>query len=241
MPCQLRLFTFFTYSRCFMDATEYLSNMPDEILVAVNLNTVAGDVIKQNGMAVNEEPPSLEVRFGPDFVIDAGEIDFSADCLVFIETGEIVTLICSVAEIPAPNQLFLTVRDIIQHVEKREYFRSPADRLSVCGYRKGESPKNRRVFSAKGMNVSSGGMLVLINEKVEKKERLVFEIELPEPVKKTLTAEATVLRIEKTQEGASRVAVMFENSAEIGDDIMGYCFAEQRRMLREQVLTKDML
>ncbi len=224
-----------------MDATSYLENLPDELMVAVNFSTVSGEIVKKNGMALNTDPPALEIRFGPDFRIEAEKIDFSADCLVFIETGEIVTLICTLEEVPEPSALLLTVRDLVQHVEKREYFRSPADRLAITWYRKNERKKNRQKYDAKGINISSGGMLVMTVERVDRRERLVFEVVLPEPAKKTITCDATVLRVENDPLGRLRVAVRFENSHEIGDDIMGYCFAEQRRLLREKVVTKDLL
>ena len=224
-----------------MDATSYLENLPDEIMVAVNFSTVSGEIVKKNGMAVNTDPPALEIRFGPDFRIDSKKLDFSADCLVFIETGEIVTLICTVEEVPEPNALLLTARDLVQHVEKREYFRSPADRLSVTWYRKNERKKNRQKHDAKGINISSGGMLVMTEERVDRRERLVLELALPEPIQKTITCDATVLRVENDPLGRMLVAVRFENAPEIADDIMGYCFAEQRRLLREKVVTKDLL
>ncbi len=223
-----------------MDATYYLTNLPDEILVAVNIPTLGGETIKQNGMAINTDPPAMEIRFGPNSPIDYRKIDLSADCLVFIETGDIVTLICTIEELREPNALMLNVRDIIQHAEKREYFRSPANRLSMSWYRKNERKKDRRNFSAKGVNISSGGMLMVTDMRVEKRERLVISIELPEPVEKTIKADATVLRVGKEMPGYLQVAVIFENAHEIGDDIMGYCFAEQRRLLREKVVTRDM-
>ena len=69
-------------------------------------------------------------------------------------SGEIVTLICTVEDVPEPNALLLTTRDLVQHVEKREYFRRPADRLSVAWYRKSERKKNRQKLGAKGINIT---------------------------------------------------------------------------------------
>ena len=49
------------------------------------------------------------------------------------------------------------------------------------------------------------------------------------------------MRVDKKDPGRLFVAVEFEAlDAGICDDIMAFCFAEQRRMLREQVVTKDL-
>lgn len=224
-----------------MDVFDYLSNLPDEFMVAVNYNTIDGVVIKQNGLAVNTDPPSLEIRFGPNARLEPDQIDLASDCLVFIETGDIVTLICTIEGNSEKNILRLNVRNLIQQVEKREYFRSPARRLAVTGSWKNKPAGSNNTFKVKSLNISSGGMLLITDQPVYKKDRIVFEIRLPEPVTKSIKGDATVLRVERQGSAKFLVAVMFENADEICDDIMKYCFAEQRRLLREKVFTKDML
>ncbi len=224
-----------------MDVFDYLSNMPDEFMVAVNYNTVDGVVIKQNGLAVNIDPPALEIRFGSNTRLNPGTIDVTSDCLVFIETGDIVTLICTVEENSEKNILRLKVHNLIQQVEKREYFRSPARRLAVTGSWKNKPAGSNNTFKVKSLNISSGGMLLIMDQPVRKKDRLVFEIRLPEPITKSIKGDATVLRVERQGSAKFLVAVMFDNTEEICDDIMKFCFAEQRRLLREKVFTKDML
>ena len=223
-----------------MDIYNYLSNLPDEFLVSVNCNAVDGDVIKLNGMAVNSEPPDLEILFGPESRFNPDRIDFAAEGLVFIETGEIVTLVGVFKEGAEKNALRFTVRKFIHHVEKREYFRSPAHRLeTLCTFKSAAAGKQVNV-PARGVNISSGGMLVVMEDAIQRKDRVILGITLPEPVTKEIKGIGTVLRVQKTNAGTFLVAIRFENADEIGDDIMKYCFAEQRRLLREQVLTKDM-
>jgi c-di-GMP-binding flagellar brake protein YcgR len=84
-------------------------------------------------------------------------------------------------------------------------------------------------------------MLMLAHRQFEKKEKLAVEIQLPSPVEKTIETDAVVIRINQVRKGSYFVAVKFTNmDSETCDDIMAFCFAEQRRMLREHVLTRDL-
>jgi len=223
-----------------MDASDYLSNMPERFPVAVNVTSTAGEVIKLNATAAVTGPPEMELRFAPGELPAPERIDPEADCLVFIETGDIVTLICTIVPDPGKDFLSLTVRDLIQHAEKREYFRGPAGRLKMSWRRKKPTDAKKPVES-KGVNISCGGVLLITAAPVEKKEKLVLEITLPEPVKKTITCDALVLRVSRKKGEERFVAVKFTDmDSERCDDIMAFCFAEQRRLLREQVIPRDL-
>jgi len=223
-----------------MDATDFLFNLPDRLPVGVNVTTTAGEVVKLSGTAEIMDPPAMEVRFAPGLLPAPERIDPESDCLVFIETGEIVTLICSIEPTPGKDVLYLTVQDLIQHAEKREYFRGPANRLNITWRRK-SAPEVKKGFSAKGVNISCGGILLVTTQPVEKKEKLLLEIHVPEPVKKIIKCEAIALRINKLKDSESFVAVRFlDLDSDMCDDIMAFCFAEQRRLLREQVVPRDL-
>ncbi len=223
-----------------MDIDEYLSNFTGPFPVAVNVNTSLGEVVKLKGTAEAGEPPELEVRFAAGELPRPDRIDTESDCLVFIEAGEIVTLICSISREPAQASLSLAVREIIQHSEKREFFRGPADRLRVSWRIRG-MPDNQKSFPAKGVNISCGGILIVVYKRVEKKKKILLDMYLPDPVKKTISCEAEVLRVSRRRDEEHFVAARFTDlDTEHCDDIMAFCFAEQRRLLREQVITRDM-
>ncbi len=223
-----------------MDVSEYITNLPGKTPVSVNMPITVGEVFKCDAVAVPGQPPVLEVLFPPGVLPEPDRIDTAADCLVFIETGEIVTLICTIEEIAGRESIRLTVRNVIQHAEKREFFRGPATRLSVSWRKKGPSG-GRKMISARGVNISCGGMLLMLDQEVRKKEKLVVAFGMPEPVEKTLSCDAVVLRINQARKNRWYVAVRFTNmDSETCDDIMAFCFAEQRRLLREQVITRDL-
>ena len=223
-----------------MDANEYLTNFPAQVPVGLNLSTLSGDQLKRKGLASAGEPPVLEIHCQPNSLPDPEDIDQEADCLVFIETGEIVTLVCSISDVPGKNVLRLKVRELFQQGDKREFYRGPAQRLQIqwCLQKAGS---DEEWLPARGVNISCGGLLVEIDRPLKKQERLLFHITLPEPVRKTVTAKAKVLRVQAKDVDCFAVAVQYtDQDADRCDDIMAHCFAEQRRMLREQVITKDM-
>lgn len=223
-----------------MDVEQYLSNLPEKTPVSVNLYTTAGAQIKQSAVAGVMEPPEVELMFPPGSLADPERIDKESDCLVFIETGEIVTLICSIKEIEGREAVYVTVRDVIQHVEKREFYRGPAERIRVSVRRK-SGPEKEKITAVRGVNISCGGMLMMLNQPLGKKEKLELEIYLPDPVKSTIKASSQVLRVKKERGNSFFVAVKFTDlDAEHCDDIMAFCFAEQRRRLRENVITRDL-
>ena len=224
-----------------MDVKEYLSHFPAQVPVDFNLSTVGGDQLKKKGVVRVAEPPFLDILCQANTLPDPESIDQDADCLVFIETGEIVTLLCSINGLPSKNLLQLKVRELFQHGDKREFYRGPAHRLSISWTPQRTMDKDQAWLPASGVNISCGGMLVEIDRPLKKQERLVFSISLPHPIRKTITAKAVVRRVQAKDVDRFSLAVKFtDQDADRCDDIMAFCFAEQRRMLREQVLTKDM-
>lgn len=222
-----------------MDVNDYLSSLPAQVPVGFNLST-SGDRHKYRGVASVEEPPFLDIHCQANTLPGLEDIDQEADCLVFVETGEIVTLLCSISDLPEKNHLQLQVRELFQHGEKREFYRGPADRLTIR-WKLQKAGSSEEWLLAKGINISCGGLLVEIDRPLRKKERLLFEISLPEPVRKNANAKAVVKRVQAKDVKRFFLAVEFtDHDADRCDDIMAYCFAEQRRMLREQVTTKDM-
>ncbi|MBW1778160.1 MAG: PilZ domain-containing protein [Deltaproteobacteria bacterium] len=224
-----------------MKVPDYLFHILREAVPAqVNLPLRGKEVFRLIAVARALEPQVVELRFAPNTLPDPDTLDTASDCLVFIETGEIVTLISRIQEIQGRKTVQIAVREVIQHVEKREYFRGPATRL-VLSYR--EKPaEGSGVFYAQGVNISCGGMLMMLTSRLRQKQKLFLEIRIPEPVEKVIRCEAVVLRVNPVKAGGFFTAVRFTrmNSGSC-DDIMAFCFAEQRRIIRERVITRDLL
>lgn len=226
-----------------MDTVDYLLNLPKQVAVGVNLSTISGQQLKGSGTLIITGPPEAEIQCLPGTFPHPEQIDIHSDCLVFIETGEIATLVCSITDINARGIIHVRARELIQHSDKRKYFRGPAGRLTIfCRHiikKEKDNPEKEEMFKAGGVNISCGGILMIMDRPVAKKEMLALEIQTPEPCKKNISCRGVVVRLQKFQ-SSYFVAVKFNDlEPHMCDDIMAFCFAEQRRMLREMVIPKD--
>ena len=204
-----------------MQPVDYLSNLPDGIPIACNLSTISGKQIKTSGKLFAADPPELEICFKPDAFPDGESPDIKSDCLVFIETGEVVTLICSILETPAAgNKLRVSAKELVQKSERREYFRVSADRLTVFfrqKVRKGE--KIPKMCKARGVNISCAGILMKTDRQLKKKERIMMRLNFPEPLNKNIFCEGSVVRVDKSKNGFY-VGLKFDKlDPEISDEI----------------------
>jgi hypothetical protein len=226
-----------------MEAIDYLLNLPKHISVGFNITTTSGQQIKKTGTLLVNDPPAMEIKVLSKTLPPPHNINFNADCLVFIETGDIATILCTITDIQTNGIIHVKAREVIQHSNKRKHFRGPAGRLSIF-YRQKQTEKDNledlKVFHAGGVNISCGGMLMIVDQSLTKKEILALDIHIPEPSHKVISCHGMVVRI-KTLQDSYVVAVKFTDlDSDMCDEIMAFCFAEQRRMLREMVIPKNL-
>lgn len=225
-----------------MDLLDFLEKLPSQVSVGVNLSTEDGQQVKNNGVALLSDPPAIQVVFPAGELPKPEAIDTQADCLVFIETGEVVTLICSIEEPLEPDRLNLMLHNYIEHHEKRDYFRGPAERLHIT-WLPSDAAKSpgQKPAKGQGINISCGGIFMSTSHPIEAGQTLTIQISLPAPVNRDITCPAQILRVKRTDDDLYFAALQFTSlEPDICDDIMAFCFAEQRRLLREQVMTRDL-
>ncbi|MFO8083542.1 MAG: PilZ domain-containing protein [Desulfobacterales bacterium] len=224
-----------------MDKVDYLLNLPEQISVGFNFTTISGQQLKKNGTLFINDPPTLELKVLPGTFTQSDPIDLNSDCLIFIETADIATLVCTITGVEADNVIHIRARELIQHSDKRKYFRGPAGRLSIfCCQKDKDNADELDIFQAAGVNISCGGILITLDRPVAKNEILALDIQTPEPCKKIISCHGTVVRVKKFQ-SSYFVGIKFTDlDSNMCDDIMAFCFAEQRRMLRELVIPKDL-
>jgi ribosomal protein L34E len=73
---------------------------------------------------------------------------------VFIETGVIATILCTITNIKTNGIFQSRAREVIQHSNKRKHFRGPAGRLSIFNRQKQTDKDNIedvKVFQADGV------------------------------------------------------------------------------------------
>jgi hypothetical protein len=226
-----------------MEAINYLLNLPKHVSVAFNITTTTGQQIKKTGTLLVNDPPEMEIKVLSKTFPPPEKISLNSDCLVFIETGDIATILCTITHIKNNGIIYIKAREVIQHSNKRKHFRGPAGRLSIFYYQKQtekDNLKDLKVFQAGGVNISCGGMLMIVDQPLTKKEILALKIHTPEPSSKVISCHGIVVRI-KTLQDSYVVAIKFTDlNSDMCDDIMSFCFAEQRRMLREMVIPKNL-
>ena len=225
-----------------MEVSKFLKKLPSQVAVGVNLTLENGQQVKHNGLALLSNSRALQVVFPAGKLPKPEAIDTQADCLIFVETGKVVTLICSIEEPLEPDRLTLNLDNYIEHDEKRDYFRGPAERLHIAWFHSdGQDSQEQTPASGQGINISCGGILMTTSRPVEAGQTLSIHISLPAPANRDITCPAQILRVNRTEDGRYFAALQFTSlEPDICDDIMAYCFAEQRRLLREQVMTRDL-
>lgn len=224
-----------------MNVLEYLEKLPRQVSVGVNVTTAQGKQVKQAGIALIDDSLAIQVIFPADHLPPPEAIDTAADCLVFVETGEMVTLICSIEEPLEPDILNLTLHNYIELVEKRDYFRGPAERLDISWIPQDSTNSEKQTTATgQGINISCGGLFMNTSHPLEPMQKLSIRIHLPAPVNRTVTCAAHTLRVNSSADDVFFAALQFTDlDPDVCDDIMAFCFAEQRRLLREQVMTRD--
>jgi|GEM_PF-3372380 len=226
-----------------METVNYLLNLPDQILVGFNVTTISGRPLKKSGTLFITDPPVMEIKVSPETFPYPEQIDLSSDCLVFIETAEVATLVCTLKGITDNGVVHIKVRDLIQHSDKRKYFRGPAGRLTIfCAQKKKENDTAGALefFQAGGVNISCGGILITLDHPMAKGEILALDIQTPEPFARIISCHGMVVRVQKFQDSYF-VGIKFTDlDSSMCDDIMAFCLSEQRRMLREMVIPKDL-
>jgi len=226
-----------------MEAINFLLNIPKHLAVRFNVTTTSGQNIKSTGTLLVTDPPSMEIKISSEDFPEPEEIDLNSDCLVFIETGNIASLVCTITGIEANGFVHIKAREMIQHSNQRNYFRGPAGRLSIFYHQQPpetDDPEELEIFKAKGLNISCGGILLIVEQPLAKKEILAIDIQTPEPNPKVISCHAMVVRINKFQDSYLAALKFTDLDSEMCDDIMAFCFAEQRRMLREMVIPKNL-
>lgn len=190
-------------------------------------------------VARSENPPFIDVHFLPD-QLPTGRLNTEGICQISFELGDRAHAFSArIDKVVSPEQLRLEAVQVFQREQQREYFRIDVE-LSLR-YRRlseGENSTPRRIQAK--VNLSGGGLWFPLTEVLQPLERLSVEILLPGAPPARIFAVVEVIRMTGSDEASRGVALKF---AEIGEDhrdqIVAFCFAEQRRQLRSRVKLTD--
>ncbi len=135
------------------------------------------------------------------------------------------------------SRLRLKTTEIVTPGQKRENFRVDAD-LSLI-YRRAQKEGEEQSISSR-MNISGGGVWFPVREKLVLKESLDLELVLDPEAEIVVPAVGEVVRLTEVRKELKGVGIKFvEISSKDRDRIIAFCFAEQRKQLRDRVRVID--
>lgn len=134
------------------------------------------------------------------------------------------------------DRLRLFAGETLSLEQQREFFRIDVE-LAVSYWplpKEGEEPQRNEMRGV--VNLSGGGIWMPIHDPLEPKECVVLELNLPTAPPFRLPCTAQVVRL--TWKGSTRTGValrFLEIEEDHREEIVAFCFSEQRRQMRTKV------
>jgi len=216
------------------DALQHLGGKKS---VKVYLPTKGTGSLPFEGVAMPVAATLIKVNFLPDFV--PNNIDQDGEFKLSIQVaGPTVALHGVVKQIVNDRQLVLEVTDAYEHPQKREHFRIDLD-LPVRYWRHAEDEDGRpEIFQSPSerVNLSGGGIFFVAEFNPVVGQQLGLELSIPGPPRTVVRCLGRVVRSTPRGEKLWGVALHFTDiEDEDQEEVISYCFAEQRRQLRTKV------
>jgi len=214
---------------------------PKIVTIAIPIHEHEDPLVVQ-GIGTVLKSPSFQVFFQKNNLPALEEIDTESKCRVTLNIGgpslSVFATIDMVDYQKERDVIKLIAVDMVEHSQKREYIRAPAEYVNIKYIVEGDQDSDFQ--TAYGVNISCGGVLIVSEKVLQKGQRIQFEIRLPYPEKVTFYCSGKILRAKEKRDGSCLIAIQFDDIEEEDcDSIMAYCFAEQRRQLRENVRVSD--
>lgn len=205
--------------------------------VKVYVPTRGTGTIPLEGIAQPVTTSVIKVLFPPDALPTNVDPRGEFKLAIFV-AGPTIAVHGRIRQIVNDRQLLLELREAYEHPQKREHFRIDVD-LPVRYWRHEdgvEEPAEIFVSPSERINLSAGGMMLVVELAVELEDLLGVELRLPGPPREIVRAVAKVVRV--VERGANRWAVglcFIDLEKEARETLVSFCFAEQRRQLRTKV------
>jgi len=200
--------------------------------------TAQGEVIRLEGRAKHIEDNRFEIQLEPNHYSEK-DLPVGAQVEVALaKTGSAITQIATVEAFDPPRKLFLQAQQLHEEPQKRDHFRVPAD----INIRHWEFVAPDRLSQDAGegtaRNISGGGILLQSETPLAEGSLLYLELSLEYQRKRQrVLCEGQVMH--RVQGGRYyEHGIKFINlSEEQEEELMAFCFAQQRQLIRLQVET----
>jgi c-di-GMP-binding flagellar brake protein YcgR len=168
-------------------------------------------------------------------------LDLNGTCrVVFEEDGRTYRLRTKIEEIVGDDKLLLKAIETAMQYGEREFFRVNADFSAKYRLLSDDEEVRTRQFDGR-MNISGGGMLLPIAERVRDGQKFSLTLILCKDPLKVVRCTAQVVRTCPLADGLKGAGLQFtEIEPPDRDAIIAFCMAAQRLELRNKVQTKDL-
>ncbi len=210
-----------------------LNQLKDYRVVKVSLPLVDGKKQQLDGVAKATTPPQFEITFLPD-QLNPDLLNLEEFCLVtFDVAGEVKSIKAKIVSNAEAVKLVLEEVDSFDYTQKRSFFRVDADLAVSYWILDEENPSAKPVQTL--VNISGGGLLLPVVDKIQKETKLGLEIIIDSPQSKVVECVGEVVGSYDTN-GDKHVTLRFVDiEDEDQDAIIAYCLAEQRKQLQLKV------
>ncbi len=196
-----------------------------------------GETIALDCVAQASEPPFVDVVFLPG-QLPVDRLDLDGQCkLTFEVNGRAYSLNARFDKLVDAEHLHLTIIEALSVEQQREFFRIDAELTFKYGILADEDDDPEMNEQRAVVNLSGGGIWLPLGDVLEPGATLLLQMRLPfEPSPYRLTCELQVVRMTAVGTDSQGVACKYSDIAEDDrEEIVRFCFAEQRRQLRAKV------
>lgn len=186
-------------------------------------------------VAHGKSAPYFEVIFLPG-QLPVNLLEAGGKCQVsFFADGRPHLVNASLEEIVDGTKLRLKAVEVVAQLQQRENFRVDTE-LSLTYRRLVQGNVAPLQSVSATVNLSGGGIWFPVREELALKEKLALEITLNPSTELSVPALGQVVRLTQVRKGPKGVAVQFTDIASGDRDrIIAFCFAEQRKKLRNRI------
>ncbi len=231
--------------------TDFINSIPDAKPVRIFLPLQGEDKRRrQQCIFQKTTAPRFNLLFVPGS-LPVGDLDTKTTCIINLDiAGRIVSLEAMIEQVAGEQVLKMIAHKTISHEQMRDYFRVdlalpilarsqvPEDTETIEDY---EGRKKYWQIAGNTIDISGCGLLAIFHHKPPADKMVKLRIILPDDHSSALSFQARTVRTTEVEKNRYVVAYHYEDiNDEDRDRIVGQCLLVQRRMLRLNVMVKDL-
>jgi hypothetical protein len=231
--------------------TDFINSIPDAKPVRIFL-PLQGEDKRQRQQCILQKTtaPRFNLLFVPGS-LPVGDLDTKTTCIINLDiAGRIVSLEAMIEQVAGEQVLKMIAHKTISHEQMRDYFRVdltlpilarsqvPEDTEAIEG---SEGREKYWQLSGNTIDISGCGLLAIFHHQPPADKIVKLRLILPDDHSSTLSFLARTVRTTEVEKNRYVVAYHYEDiNDEDRDRIVGQCLLVQRRMLRLNVMVKDL-